>query len=133
MKGVLADTHAANWFLRDDPRLSVNARQALDAVVNASGRILVSAISVVEIVYLVEKGRLPAELYNEFDEDLLNPQGTFELVAVNSAVARALAEIPYATVGDMPDRIVAATALVLGCPLVTADRQLRRSPVETIW
>ncbi len=33
----------------------------------------------------------------------------------------------------MPDRIIAATALHLGLPLVTRDHRIRASSVTTIW
>jgi predicted nucleic acid-binding protein len=33
----------------------------------------------------------------------------------------------------MPDRIIAATALTLGLPLVTRDGALRQLDIETIW
>ncbi len=35
---------------------------------------------------------------------------------------------------DPADRLITATALVLGCPLVTADERIRAANVvETIW
>ena len=39
-----------------------------------------------------------------------------------------------AIVPDMPDRIVAASALALGLPLVTKDLNIRRlANLKTIW
>jgi predicted nucleic acid-binding protein len=54
-------------------------------------------------------------------------------VPVTVEVARATEHIPRSIVPDLPDRIIAATALVLGLPLVTADRQIRAAPIPTIW
>jgi PIN domain nuclease of toxin-antitoxin system len=34
---------------------------------------------------------------------------------------------------DMPDRIIAATALHLGLALVTRDRKIRAADLDTIW
>jgi predicted nucleic acid-binding protein len=48
-------------------------------------------------------------------------------------VADALALVPRAIVPDMPDRIIAATALYLNLPLVTADHKIQASNVQTIW
>jgi predicted nucleic acid-binding protein len=48
-------------------------------------------------------------------------------------VAVALSRIPRDQVPDMPDRVIAATALALGLPLVTRDGRIRASGVETIW
>lgn len=45
-----------------------------------------------------------------------------------------LLELPQDCPKDPADRIIAATALVEGLPLVTADREIRRSQVlHTIW
>jgi PIN domain nuclease of toxin-antitoxin system len=47
--------------------------------------------------------------------------------------ARAV-ELPRAYPKDPADRIIAATALVEGLSLITADREIRRSKVvHTIW
>jgi len=48
-------------------------------------------------------------------------------------VATALKDIPRNLVPDMPDRIIAATALHLGLPLVTRDRRLQAAGIDTIW
>jgi len=50
------------------------------------------------------------------------------------AAAERLAQIPRAVVADMSDRIIAATALSLGLPLVTADTAIRKlTNITTIW
>ena len=49
-------------------------------------------------------------------------------------VAKTLAKIPRETVPEMCDRIIAATALYLGLPLVTKDHKIRNLDViQTIW
>jgi PIN domain nuclease of toxin-antitoxin system len=53
----IADTHAALWYLTQDPRLSVTARTFMDDAARAGHEIGISPISLAEIVYLVEKGR----------------------------------------------------------------------------
>jgi predicted nucleic acid-binding protein len=41
--------------------------------------------------------------------------------------------VPREQVSDLPDRIIAATALRLGVPLVTRDKKIALSIVETVW
>jgi PIN domain nuclease of toxin-antitoxin system len=41
--------------------------------------------------------------------------------------------IPRNLVPDMPDRIIAATAVHLGVPLVSRDRRLQAAGIQTIW
>jgi PIN domain nuclease of toxin-antitoxin system len=37
------------------------------------------------------------------------------------------------THADMPDRIVAATAIHLGVPVLSRDSRIRGSMVQTVW
>lgn len=41
--------------------------------------------------------------------------------------------IPRNQLPDMPDRMIAATALHLGLPLITIDARIRRANIQTIW
>jgi predicted nucleic acid-binding protein len=36
-------------------------------------------------------------------------------------------------VPDLPDRVVAGTAVALGLPLVSRDGKIRASGIETVW
>jgi predicted nucleic acid-binding protein len=47
-------------------------------------------------------------------------------------IAEKLQSILRKIVPDMPDRMIAATALHLNLPLVTADEQIRASNIQTI-
>jgi len=42
-------------------------------------------------------------------------------------------EIPRSSVPDLPNRVIVATALALGLPLVIRDGKIRVSGIETIW
>lgn len=54
----VADTHTALWHLFDDPRLSRAAGEFIDSAAADRQKIALSAISLAEVVYLVEKNRL---------------------------------------------------------------------------
>jgi len=41
--------------------------------------------------------------------------------------------VERAQIPDLPDRIIAATALYLGLPLISRDRRILLSDVDTIW
>jgi PIN domain nuclease of toxin-antitoxin system len=133
MSVVVADTHAVVWYLAGSSRLSDTARDTMrDAAAN--GAILVSAISLIEIVYLTESGRLPAAALERIEERLADAEAPFELVPIDAGVVDAVKKVPRDHVPDMPDRIIAATAVVLGLDLVTADSRLLETPaVQTIW
>lgn len=128
---AVADTHALIWAVYGDPRLSPAAR-AVFATVGAD-QIALSAISLAEIVYLEEKGRLPAGTLARIKTEMTGPEPVFVEVPVTSGVVDAMARIPRADVPDLPDRIIAGTALHLGVPAVSRDRKIRTSDVPTIW
>ena len=54
----VADTHAAIWYLYASPRLSTAAKEMMESVASSGGAIFVPSISIVEIIYLIEKGRM---------------------------------------------------------------------------
>ncbi len=56
----VADTHAALWYLLKNPRLSAVARSFMDDAASAGHDIVLSPISLDEIVYLVEKTPPPS-------------------------------------------------------------------------
>jgi hypothetical protein len=59
MPSLVADTHSAVWYLLQSPRLSRVARERMAATIAGGDPILVPSICLVEIIYLVEKNRIP--------------------------------------------------------------------------
>ena len=134
MADIVADTHAIIWYLQQSKRLSGDAYAAFDRTASSGGCIYIASISIVEIHYLVEGGKLPEEALVRLDSALDRIDGArVAVVPLDLHVAHTLKQIPRDTVPEMPDRIIAATALYLGLPLVTRDRKIRESNVETIW
>ncbi len=133
MTAVVADTHALIWYVEASPQLSQPALAAMRAAIQGGDAVYVSAVSLVEIIYLIEKRRLPVELYDRINQALR--QGNHGLVEVSfsMAMADALRKIPADLVPDMPDRMIAATTLHLGLPLVTRDAKIRATTLVTVW
>lgn len=93
----------------------------------------ISAVSLVEVVYLVERGRIAADAFARFVTEIEEPSPAFTVVALDYRIASIMREIPRDLVPDMPDRIIAPTAMHLGLPLVTRDRRLQSAGIKTIW
>jgi PIN domain nuclease of toxin-antitoxin system len=125
MAAIVADTHAALWYLTDNPKPATAAR-ALDAASASGDPILISSISLVEMTYLVEKGRLPVEARQRLVDALGDPEGPYELADLDAQMADAVERIDRDTIPDMPDRIIAATALAraLSWSAATAESAL---------
>jgi PIN domain nuclease of toxin-antitoxin system len=133
MTRVVADTHTLVWYLIDPPRLSEAAAAALDQAIAAGEPIAVSAISLVELIYLVEKGRLPREVIDRLQLALSSPDAEIVVVPLDDSVAWNLAGVPRSAIPDMPDRIIAATAVRLHATLVTCDAQIQAAGIKTVW
>lgn len=90
-------------------------------------------MSLVELTYLSERGRIPASAMTRLRQALDAHNGFMRVVPLTRAIADAVALVPRDAVPDMPDRIIAATALALSLPLITRDAKIRASAVQTIW
>jgi PIN domain nuclease of toxin-antitoxin system len=130
---AVADTHALIWYLYNDSRLSLRARASIETAAQYGDRIGLSSITFIEMVYLIEKGRVPSESLTIVASALNRIDGLFEEVAVNLDIARALSRVDVGQLPDMPDRIVAATALHLNVPVISRDSKIKLSNIQTIW
>jgi PIN domain nuclease of toxin-antitoxin system len=129
----VADTHAALWYLFGDPRLSAAAKSAFDVAASSRRKIVLSVISLAEVVYLVEKNRLPASAYADLQAALRDPDHVLQEAPVTAEIIDAMLEVPRVDIPDMPDRIVAATAVYFGVPAISRDGRIRSSRVQTVW
>jgi PIN domain nuclease of toxin-antitoxin system len=129
----VADTHTAVWHLFDDERLSAAAGRFIDQAASTGNRIVVSAISLAEIVYLVEKGRLPANAYAELKGAIDEPDHVLKEAPCTVEIIDAMVHIPRADVPDMPDRIIAATAVYFAVPVISRDGRIRAAGIKTVW
>jgi PIN domain nuclease of toxin-antitoxin system len=133
MPAVVVDTHTIVWYLAADAQLSANAAEALDSATAAGERIHVPSICLVELTYLVEKGRLPVAARDRLIHALDDPTSPCSLAPLDRTVADALELVGRPEVPDLPDRVIAATAVALRLPLISRDKKIRVSQVHTIW
>src|SRR5260370_34997483 len=104
---VVADTHAIVWYFSNSPRLSPAAAKALDDASAAGDPILIPSISLVELTYLVEKCRVPAEARKRLVDALAQLGGPYELAPLDGRVAAAVELIDRNGVPAMPARLIA--------------------------
>lgn len=133
MDDIVIDTNIVIWYFGDYSRLSKRAETTIDEIAE-TGTIFVASISIVELTYLAEKNRVASAVITKLREALDDSSTSFRLAELSREVADEIENIDRSIVGDMPDRIVAATARHLDIPLVTSDGNIRKlSNVETIW
>jgi PIN domain nuclease of toxin-antitoxin system len=129
---ILLDTHAVLWLLGAPERLSIAAVRALEDTAIAGTELAVSCLSLYEIAYGVARNRIV--IRESIESFLAKVEADLLVLPVTRAIAIAAAGLISPFPGDPFDRIIAATALTEGIPLVTADERIRRSGVvRTIW
>ena len=85
------------------------------------------------MVYLVEKARIPANALKDLQNAIADPKAVLKHVPLDEDVAMKMTEVPRQDVPDLPDRVIAATALLRGVPVLSRDGRIRSSSVRTIW
>ena len=133
MTDYVADTHALIWYLENSPRLGSQARVAFDACDRGEIQIYVPTICLVEIVYLMEKKRISPEMKSMLDEELKSGESGLVIADLNMDVVDQIANVLRDDIPDLPDRVIAATALALNLPLISRDRKIVLSGLDTIW
>jgi len=130
---IVIDTHVLVWWLTQPERLSPAARLAL-AQVNATDPAVLSAISILEITTAVRRGRMDLSVPIGDWLALLHQLPELRIKSVCSKIAARAGGYGDDMHGDPADRLVAATAEVLGARLVSADEKLRLHPaVQALW
>lgn len=132
MAGVVVDTHALLWMLRDSLReRSQSGADAIDQALVAK-TLHVSIGSFLDLRYLVDSGRLSEQAFS--DSRSIVDGDAFTVVPLDLRVIDQMGSIPREMVPDPFDRIIAATALTLDLPLVSADEDIQRAIGErVIW
>jgi PIN domain nuclease of toxin-antitoxin system len=129
---ILLDTHVVVWLALDQTRISNNARLAIERARASGGGLAISAISLFETAILHKKARIA--LNGTLETFLAELETRFLVLPINGRVCVSSLSLPRAYPDDPADRIIGATALVEGIPLLTADSEIRRSKaLPTIW
>ena len=130
---AIADTHAAVWYAFANPRLSATAHAVIERAAADGNQVGVATITFAEMVYLIEKGRIPGDAFARLTAILDAPDSELVEVTFIREIAAAMLSVARQRVPDMPDRIIAATAVHLGVPLISRDGRIRASGMTTIW
>jgi PIN domain nuclease of toxin-antitoxin system len=126
---LLLDTHTVLWFLANDARLKPTAKAAIE---DPATERWVSPISLLEIAINVGIGKLPlpAPFGQMFPADLI--AADIHLLPLEVEHIEPLTTLPRHH-KDPFDRVIAATALVEGLTLVSADATFDAYGLTRLW
>ena len=128
---ILLDTHAALWSVLNPERLSAAAMHAIEIARQQDG-IAIAAVTLFEAAHFIAQRRIDIHVsIGAFVDEFAS---RFVLKDINVAIAVTSAQLTDPYPRDPMDRLIGATAIVEGMPLVTADERIRQSGrVRTIW
>lgn len=126
---ILLDTHALIWLVEADPKLGKNVRELADQALK-DNELATSAITFWEVAMLAQRNRLELSLPTDVWRRRLLDMGLMEIPVTGDIgiTAAGLQEFH----GDPVDRFIAATAILGGGTLMTADEAILGWPGELI-
>ena len=125
----LADTVALVRHLRRGRGLGREARRILREADQGQHTIAISGITLMEILYLSERRRIPVDLTTL--DNFLAHSSNYAVVSVGFEVVKAAAAID--DIPELHDRLIAGTASWLGVPVLTNDPAMVASQhVQTV-
>ncbi|HUD57141.1 MAG TPA: type II toxin-antitoxin system VapC family toxin [Terracidiphilus sp.] len=129
---ILLDTHVVVWLMADPDRLSTRSRERILRARVERESIAYSPVTIYEIAYSVRRNRLPLRV--KVEDFIAEIEKRLRSAPLTTAIAVCAAGLPEPFHGDPLDRIIAATAIVENCTLVTADTKIHSSGVyNVVW
>ena len=128
---IFLDTHVVVWLAFEPDKLSKRAKEAVRAA-RRQGGLAIAGITLVELAWLAEKGRIETTLGVESFVRLCASKMT--VLPITPQIAARAVSFSDSYPKDPQDRLIGATALVEGLQLVTHERQIRKSNmIPVIW
>lgn len=125
----LADTVAIIRHFANVGKIGKAAKSILRDADNGINKILISIISMVEILYLSERNRIPLNL-EEARRKLLRLDN-YEIVDLDLGIVETARTVQGL---ELHDRLIVSTALSLNVPILTSDQIIRDSgQIDVIW
>ena len=128
-KRITIDAHSLIWYVHKDSNVKLSGK-AFDAIHEAEryGIIYVPIVALLEILWLIEKGKYPISFKSL--KDVLKRNLAFETVPLTYE----LVELSEGLKGvELHDRVIVATAIMTDTELVTKDLTIPKAYGRVIW
>ncbi len=127
----VTDTHSLVWHLTDSPQLSPKAKAIFVGADEREEQIVIPCIVFFELLYLTEKKRIVQSFSSLIT--MVGSSRNYRVEPLCLPIIRRAVKVPRDKVADPWDRIIAATALQVGLPLITRDQVFGKVGLDTTW
>ncbi len=130
---IVLDTHVWVWWVSGFKRLSRKGERTLEKAAENKA-MYISSISAWEVAQLAARGRL--QLTTDPSDWIAQSEALpfLTFIPVDNRIAVKSVSLPGPLHQDPVDRIIIATAMILGAVLMTKDDKMLRYPhVKTLW
>jgi PIN domain nuclease of toxin-antitoxin system len=126
---ITLDTHTLVWYLDKDLNQKLSLK-ALQTIKNAeeSEIIFIPIIVLIELLYLIEKGRVNLSFTKILT--MLESNQNYQIIPLDIELVKIAETIKSL---EMHDRLIMAVAKKTMTKLVSKDRQLHKQKLEVIW
>ena len=125
----IADTVAIIRYVSQFNNIGKRALSILDEAENGNTKILLSVITLLEIMHLADKGRINFKLQDLLER--IDNNEHYKIIYINREI---LLEAENIKSLEIHDRLIVATAKRLNLPLLTCDEKIKSANlIKVIW
>ncbi|MEO7084688.1 MAG: PIN domain-containing protein [Gemmatimonadaceae bacterium] len=131
---AVVDTHALIWWITGTMRrLGRGARSFVDLVDSGRAVACIPTVSLVELSEAIQSGGVTLGIpFADLVDRLESAPSRYNVVALTSSIVSRSHDL--FSIPERGDRLIAATAMELGIPLVTRDPQIAKAAqVDVLW
>jgi predicted nucleic acid-binding protein len=125
----LLDTVAVVRHFTGFGKIGRSASAILDGIEDTDDFLVISVVSLMEIMYLAEKNRIRLSLRAALRT--INTSSSYLVLSLNPEILKVAEEIAFP---ELHDRLILASAKWLGVPVLSSDAEFPEvEGIETIW
>lgn len=125
----VADTHSFLWYLQNNEKLGSKAKSIFEACDNNKEAVIIPSIVLIECIYICEKKKIELKFQQILEK--LKSASNYYIYPLDESITFECSKI---NMKEPHDRIIVATARLLGAPLITNDRNIKESKIaEIVW
>lgn len=128
-KRITIDAHSLIWYVHKDSNVRLSEK-AFNAIREAEkhGTVYVPIVALLEILWLIEKGKYPVSFKSL--KDVLKRNIAFEIVPLSYEIVEISEQFKLI---ELHDRVIIATAIQTDTPLVAKDLIISKTYNRIIW